>query len=412
VPVLISILLALASLQEPDTNSRVEIDVAGGIESLGASPNGDLWVLSRDGRAYVSRDRGVGWTEIALPLDPRTSHFAKGDEPKRIDFFDDRHGLITGRIGEYPETILRTHDGGRSWTAWALRHRMAVVDTSLDADGNLWLATDSGELFVTRDQAITFEKTQAPFEDEVSTPIFFASALRGAAVRAKTGTIRLTEDGAQSWNEVGAFTDAIVAIALLSDRVVIQKRWDLSHPVRMLRSHGRDPWEPLAIEGHAVAGVAGVAGSLLGVLSDRRVVRFTNSLAVDEIEPVRLPTLPYRLEARGSICMLRLDGRGQLGIIDADGVRSLRMFSSAPEAPTLFEFDLTRPASDSEFHTRRSTALGTAARRGCSVPTRRSSSELCSRSPMAVERSCGATNERASGTTLPASFARSPRSLV
>src|SRR5712691_1044369 len=103
-------LLVLAALtcQQPKPDLRGEIDVVGLIGGVGVNPNGDLWVVSRKGRAYVSHDGNESGSEGKLPTREPGKLGLGDDHLQRIDFFDADRALISGAIGEGMDCALRS----------------------------------------------------------------------------------------------------------------------------------------------------------------------------------------------------------------------------------------------------------------------------------------------------------------
>jgi photosystem II stability/assembly factor-like uncharacterized protein len=268
--------LATLAVQAPAPDLRGEIDVVGLVGGAGASPSGDLWVVSRGGRAFVSRDRNETWSEVKIPTREPGRFGLGGDLLAEIDFFDAQRALISGAIGEGSSSALRTTDAGATWSLVELPERLSVWGTALDPAGGLWLTGSTGCVFVTRDSGATFAAVARPFGGRGCKGIFFETPLRGV-VATTGGAIRLTEDGGAHWRDVGTAEGKVEELALFGDRLVAVGRGRAG----VLRLGQTSAWDALTADGHPVQYAAGGATGLVGVLDDKRVVRFSRELAVE-----------------------------------------------------------------------------------------------------------------------------------
>lgn len=314
------------SFQQPAPDLRGEIDVVGLIGGIGASPGGDLWVVSRKGRAYVSHDRNETWSEVKLPTREPGEFGMGGDMLAEIDFFDAEHAVISGAIGAGNVAALRTLDGGATWSLVEFPQPLSVWRTSMDSAGNLWLTGHSGWLLVTRDRGATFQSIGQPFGGVGCMGIHFESPTRGV-VATTEGAIRLTEDGGVSWTEVTSAASKVQELALYGDRLVAVERGR----VRSLRLRAGESWQPMSVEGHALTTAAGGAAQLVGVLDDNRVVQLSSTLAVEKIEPHALRRNPWEMKVTPNAAVLAVDVTGEVAVLDTSGLKTSRMLT-APSA--------------------------------------------------------------------------------
>jgi photosystem II stability/assembly factor-like uncharacterized protein len=320
-------LLALVALAfqatEPDLRGEIETFVGG----VGANPNGDLWVVSRDGRAFVSKDRHQTWTEVALPTRQPDEFGMDQDELCAIDFVDSERAVISGSIGEEDSLVLRTVDGGATWLPVQLPEPLAVWDTCLDSDGNLWLTGHPGSVLVTRDGGATFEAVEPPFGEQTCSQVFFESGVRGAASTG-AGEIRLTEDGGATWRDVSDpqaepddLENSVEELALFGDRFVVVDR----ECVRTRRLEPRSDWEPLAVAGHAVRSAAACSTGLVALLDDQRIVRFSRELTPADPQGHSLGDHLVQVKATPSVALFDLNARGDIACLDEQGFVHSRM---------------------------------------------------------------------------------------
>ena len=97
-----------------DVTDRITPAVAGGVCGIWVQDEQTAWAVGQySSPAYIlkTEDGGATWTSRAMaPL---------VDELIDIRFFDDMHGLATGGIGPYADSrvrIIGTDDGGETWT--------------------------------------------------------------------------------------------------------------------------------------------------------------------------------------------------------------------------------------------------------------------------------------------------------
>ncbi len=107
-----------------NVTARIRPAIAGGICGLWALDDRTVWAVGQySSPAYVVKttDGGATWTSTALaPL---------ADELIDVRFFDALHGLATGGTGPYGTSrarIIGTDDGGATWT---VRHTVTAANT-------------------------------------------------------------------------------------------------------------------------------------------------------------------------------------------------------------------------------------------------------------------------------------------
>lgn len=207
--------LCLAACPSPsagqDTRGEIEVN---GARSLAISPAGDLWVGSRDGRLYVSRDWNASWKEVDTPARHPDGQFGLGgDQLEHIGFFDDKRAIVSGWIGdEERDEILRTEDGGTTWTLVKLPLPMWVYDAQVMADGHAWLVGSEGKLVGSSDFGATWSLLSAPFDQlRRSSAVCFDSVTTGV-VGANIDALKITVDGGRTWTPIQTPVDALIPL--------------------------------------------------------------------------------------------------------------------------------------------------------------------------------------------------------
>jgi len=112
------------------------------------------WAVGHDGVILRTQDGGASWT---------TARSAPEEEKPLLDvwFSDARRGFAAGAYGLF----LESSDGGATWTPRKVleddRHLNALAG---GADGNLFVAGESGLLLRSSDGGRTFKALQAPYQ--------------------------------------------------------------------------------------------------------------------------------------------------------------------------------------------------------------------------------------------------------
>src|SRR5689334_7802585 len=117
----------------------------------------------------------------------------QGNNLRGVSFVDATTGTVVGEYG----TIVRTTDGGSSWTIqtsgttqtlWDVTFADVNNGTAVGEDGTIVGTTDGGDHWVTQTSGTTFQLRGVSFSD----------ATHGTAV-GEGGTILRTTDGGNSW---------------------------------------------------------------------------------------------------------------------------------------------------------------------------------------------------------------------
>lgn len=180
---------------EPDL--RPELDPRGGLAAWALTPAGDLWLGTRAGYAYTSRDGNWSWEEVEVSERRIGPGEFFGDSLTEVRFFDERRGFFAGWIGEHQNVIWRTSDGGKTWVESRLpQQTFWVYDAQVTADGIAWLVGSSGDLVYSEDYGRSWRPLTRPFESQSTrsnTVHFLGDGL--GVVGALSDGLALTRDG-------------------------------------------------------------------------------------------------------------------------------------------------------------------------------------------------------------------------
>jgi photosystem II stability/assembly factor-like uncharacterized protein len=177
---------------------------AQGPHSLFAYDPYNIWVVAGAGYIYYSDDGGLTW-------DTQEAGTATVNDLWAIHFVTDRIGYTVGEA----DTILKTEDGGNSWTATTDNtNEVAILRTVavLDAD-RVWVGTAAGKLFSTIDGGVTW--VEKAFTGSGSGVVASVEFVKGSLEfgfmihnsTAPVGTVFATIDGGYSWDPITTFTN-------------------------------------------------------------------------------------------------------------------------------------------------------------------------------------------------------------
>jgi photosystem II stability/assembly factor-like uncharacterized protein len=193
------------------------------IEATGPDTAYILSIGSGDkSRIYKTTDAGKTWALQFANADPKAFYDA-------IAFWDDRNGLAVGDPVDGRFTVIRTSDGGRTWTLVPEADRpaarpgdgmFAASGTCLTVQGrtNAWLGTGgaaSARVLRSTDRGSTWAEAVTPIA--AGTPsagifsVAFSDPLHGIVVggdyrkeRESGDNVALTSDGGRTWTLPGA----------------------------------------------------------------------------------------------------------------------------------------------------------------------------------------------------------------
>jgi photosystem II stability/assembly factor-like uncharacterized protein len=247
-------------------------------------------------RIYRTSDAGVTWTMAYRGEDPRVFLDA-------IAFWDGSHGIAQGDPIDGRFLLLRTDDGGKTWTrspgtslppAMPGEGAFAASGTCLVAHGerNAWFGTGGAKaarVFRSQDRGRSWTVHETPIRGGASTSGIFSLAFRdddhGIAVggdykdiEASRGVVSRTADGGRTWSVAdGAgprgFRSAVAYIPRTATPTLVA-----GGPTGAdLSTDDGATWKPLGTVGFHALGFAGRDAGW-GVGEDGRIARFAGRL--------------------------------------------------------------------------------------------------------------------------------------
>lgn len=177
------------------------------------------WAVGHDAQVLATVDGGSHWT---------LQRQAPEREAPLLDiwFANAQRGIAIGAYGE----LLATEDGGAHWEEAGARldnpDQLHLNAISASGDGNLFIVGEQGGLFRSRDQGLTWERLDSPYQGS-----FFgvlATHVPGTLlVYGLRGNVLRSTDSGDSWQAVtivggqGALDSGLAGGALLSDGALV-----------------------------------------------------------------------------------------------------------------------------------------------------------------------------------------------
>lgn len=148
------------------------------------------YILGDDGLAYKSTDQGQNWSLLSL---------GAGSSEYRLEsayFFDANNGYATGRHNSLDAVVVKTTDGGSTWTAYTnFSERLKGIAFSNTMNGivvgrnGYWCTTtDAGNTWI----------SQASFSSEDINDIYFINSTTAISV-CDGGEMYKSTDGGSTW---------------------------------------------------------------------------------------------------------------------------------------------------------------------------------------------------------------------
>jgi photosystem II stability/assembly factor-like uncharacterized protein len=199
---------------------RPELDPGGPIRHPGWTSEGNLWFGTDEGRFFVSRDGGHGWSEVAV------SPHVNADTIDWVRFFDAARGLALGRWkGSWQPAVFRTADGGASWQPSSSPPGFQIEGAQVTPEGRAWLIGES-RIAASEDYGATWRSLTSPPTDEGLRSIYFSSPSEGFLNT--WSSLFLTSDGGASWRSLPtpAAQEGLVPGCSSSDQEIRKvRRW-------------------------------------------------------------------------------------------------------------------------------------------------------------------------------------------
>ena len=173
-----------------------------------------------------TEDGGATWTELGLPEGFKLPEAAEeqGVLPNDallygLSFVDENTGWLSGEWG----TILRTQDGGKTWTQENSGTEVTLFGIGFaDKQNGVAVGIDA-TILRTEDGGVTWKPMSSPFQDRA----YYEVALSGQTgwIAGNQGTVLVTSDGGRNWKEFRTpkeiWSEWFRGVSLFGDRGLI-----------------------------------------------------------------------------------------------------------------------------------------------------------------------------------------------
>jgi hypothetical protein len=146
------IIILFQNLGFAQTEFLAKLPVRGYVTELGISPSGEIWMASKAGNVYFTKEFGSLWHIGPYgSLDPMT--FSSGETYERINFLSNDVLIISGFIqeGGKQNFVYRSEDGGKNWKKIIFGKSSWIDAAHFTMNGKGWMSGNSQLIYYTED---------------------------------------------------------------------------------------------------------------------------------------------------------------------------------------------------------------------------------------------------------------------
>ena len=201
--ILTIILIPLTVLGQEEYLSRLSI--SGGVSELGISPSEEIWVATKTGNVYYSKQMGELWHIGPFgSLDPYK--FSSGKTFERLNFFSEDTMMISGFIqeGGKQDFVFWSGNHGKTWEKVIFGKSSWIDAAYINNNGKAWMSGDSQLIYYTEDNGKTwtsFDKVEKKGNLRFST-IHFAKDERTGLFGSFWNVLYRTVDNCENWEKL------------------------------------------------------------------------------------------------------------------------------------------------------------------------------------------------------------------
>ncbi len=201
--ILTIILIPLTLLGQEEYLSRLSI--SGGVSELGISPSEEIWVASKAGNVYYTKQIGELWHIGPFgSLDPY--NFSSGKTFERLNFFSEDTMMISGFIqeGGKQDFVFWSGNHGKTWEKVIFGKSSWIDAAYINNNGKAWMSGNSQLIYYTEDKGKTwktFDKAGNENALRFST-IHFAKDEQTGLFGSFWNVLYKTTDNCQSWEKL------------------------------------------------------------------------------------------------------------------------------------------------------------------------------------------------------------------
>jgi len=201
--ILTILLLPMTVFGQSDYWARLSI--SGGVSELGISPSEEIWVASKAGNVYFTKQIGEFWHIGPFgSLDPY--NFSTGKTFERVNFFSEDTLMISGFIqeGGKQDFIFWSGNKGKSWDKVIFGKSSWIDAAYINNNGKAWMSGNSQLIYYTEDKGKTwtsFDKVEPTGNLRFST-IHFAKDEQTGLFGSFWNILYKTTDNCKSWEKL------------------------------------------------------------------------------------------------------------------------------------------------------------------------------------------------------------------
>ncbi|MCG8574547.1 MAG: hypothetical protein MI810_06660, partial [Flavobacteriales bacterium] len=177
----------------------------GYITELGISPSGEIWMASKAGQVYYTKEFGDLWHIGPFgSLDP--SNFSSGKTFERINFLSEEVAILSGFIQENGRQnfVYRSEDGGKSWEKVVFGKSSWIDAAYFTEDGKGWMSGSSQLIYYTQDYGeswVSKDKVEKKGNLRFST-IHFSKDQKVGLFGSFWNKVYRTKDNCENWEDI------------------------------------------------------------------------------------------------------------------------------------------------------------------------------------------------------------------
>jgi hypothetical protein len=200
--ILFLVLLSLNTISQNDYWARLSFS---GVSELGISPSEEIWVATRSGNVFHTKQIGELWHLGSFgSLDPW--NHSSGKTFERINFFDENTMIISGHIHENgkQDIVFWSGNHGTTWEKVVFGKSSWIDAAYINNNGKAWMSGSSQHIYYTNDKGktwTTFDKAGNENALRFST-IHFAKDEKTGLFGSFWNVLYRTKDNCQNWEKL------------------------------------------------------------------------------------------------------------------------------------------------------------------------------------------------------------------
>jgi hypothetical protein len=181
------------------------LSISGSVSQLGISPNEEVWVATRAGNVYYTKQFGELWHIGPFgSFDPYNSN--SGNTFERINFFSQDTVMISGFIQDDGKEnfVYWSNDHCKTWQKVEFGKSSWLDAAYINNNGKAWMSGSSQLIYFTADRGktwATFNKVEATGNLRFTT-IFFLKDEKTGLFGSTWNVIYKTADNCKSWEKI------------------------------------------------------------------------------------------------------------------------------------------------------------------------------------------------------------------